>query len=115
MHTETTKSFIIGFLLSVALTFAAYYAVVNHLLTGTMLLAAIIILAFVQLAIQLIYFLHMGREAKPHWNLMAFLTTFSIILIVVLGSIWIMNHLHYNLMSPDEMNRYIMEKEAIYK
>ena len=47
MHTETTKSFIIGFLLSVALTFAAYYAVVNHLLTGTMLLAAIIILAFV--------------------------------------------------------------------
>ena len=115
MHAETTKSFIRGFLLSVGLTLAAYFAVVNHLLSGVLLIIFIVTLAFAQLVVQLLFFLHMGRESKPHWNLMAFLVTFSVILIVILASIWIMNHLHYNLMSPEEMNRYIMEKEAIQK
>ena len=112
---ETTKSFVVGFILSIVLTLAAYFAVVNKVFSGTELVTFIIVLAFAQLAVQLLWFLHMGREPKPRWNLQVFLAAFSIILVVVVASIWIMQHLHYNLMTPDEMNHHAMEEEAIQK
>jgi len=113
--TETSRSFVVGLLLSLVLTFAAYYAVVYHVFGTTELTIFIIVLAFVQLAVQLYYFLHMGREPKPRWNLYVFLSTFSVILFIVVASIWIMHHLHYNLMSPSEMMEYTLEKEALDK
>jgi cytochrome o ubiquinol oxidase operon protein cyoD len=115
MHSNATlKSYITGFILSIALTLAAYFAVANHLLTGTTVIAFILGLAMIQLVVQLLFFLHMGQEKKPRWNLLFFLSFISIIAIVVIASLWIMAHLNYN-MSPDQVTKKAMQEEGFHK
>ncbi len=108
----SVRPYIIGFILSVVLTFAAYLLVANQILTGWGLAYAIIGLALVQLAVQLIYFLHIGRESEPRWNLLLFDFTLIIVVIVVIGSLWIMNNLHYN-MTPQEVEQELIQEEGI--
>ena len=113
---NTFKSYVIGFVSSVVLTLLAYFLVDLHVrsshewISHPVLIFVIIGLALVQLLIQLIFFLHLGQESKPRWNLFVFLSTFSIILILVVGSLWIMNHLNYNMMSAD-VNTYMLNQE----
>jgi len=108
------KGYLIGFLLSLVLTLAAYFVVTNHVLTGGLLIGAIIALAFIQLTVQLIFFLHLASGRSSLANVNIFLTTMSIIFIIVVGSLWIMNHLNYN-MTPDQMNNFVQSQEAIQK
>ncbi len=101
-------SYVIGFISSIALTLIAYYLVVNHILQGWQLIGAIIGLAVIQLLVQLFCFLHLGRESKPRWNLFVLLFAALIVLIVVIGSLWIMNNLNYRMMSsPTAINQYL--------
>lgn len=110
----TTQSYVIGFLLSLVFTAIPYYLVVNKNVTGTMLLSTILGFAVLQMFIQIFFFLHLGRGPKPWYNVVFFFGTAGTILVVVLGSIFIMNNLHYN-MTPDETATYLAEQEAIYQ
>ena len=101
-------SYCIGFLLSIVLTLAAYFLVVNELLQGGLLVAGLAILAIVQLLVQLIFFLHLGRESGRRWNLMMFLSMLLIVIIVVAGSLWIMHNLDYHMMPAEEMEQHMM-------
>lgn len=109
---DSIKSYAIGFVLSMALTLTAYFTVVYKILNGGILIFAIIGLAFIQLVVQLIFFLHLADEKNPRWNLAVFLSTISIVLILVLGSLWIMGNLNYNMM-PSDMEMYILHDEGI--
>jgi cytochrome o ubiquinol oxidase operon protein cyoD len=111
-YKSTIRSYITGFGVSIILTLAAYAIVTQHLFTNLIVLYSIIILAVIQLVVQLFFFLHLGQESKPRWHLVFFLSTIGIILIVVIGSIWIMNHLNYN-MTPKEMNQYIQSQDGM--
>lgn len=63
------------------------------------------ILAFGQFVVQLVYFLHLGTEQKPRWKLLVFWFMIVVVLIVVVGSLWIMYNLNYNMiMPPENMN-----------
>ncbi|HSH55267.1 MAG TPA: cytochrome o ubiquinol oxidase subunit IV [Candidatus Limnocylindrales bacterium] len=110
----TMRSYIVGFILSLVFTAIPYYLVVSQAITGTVLLAAILAFAFLQMAVQLFFFLHLGRGPKPLYNVGFFLGTFGAILVVVVGSIYIMSHLHYN-MSPDEKSVKLAEDEGIHQ
>ncbi len=110
----TTTSYIIGFLASLLLTANAYYLVVSKSFSPTMLLATILGLAVLQMAIQIFFFLHLGRGPKPLYNVTFFVSTIGIILVVVLGSIFIMNNLHYN-MTPTEVTTKLAQDESIYQ
>lgn len=93
------KSYIIGFILSIILTLIPYWLVVNHWSPKReVTIIAIMVFAVLQLLIQLVFFLHLGSESKPRWNLMAFLFTILVVAILVVGSIWIMYNLDYNMM-----------------
>jgi cytochrome o ubiquinol oxidase operon protein cyoD len=106
------RSYLVGFVMSVALTLAAYLVVVNHSFTQNGLIGAIITLAFIQCIVQLVLFLHIGSETRPRWKLFIFFTTVIGIGILVGGSIWIMNHLNYN-MTPQDMSSYLLKDEGI--
>jgi cytochrome o ubiquinol oxidase operon protein cyoD len=110
----TTRSYIIGFLLSLIFTAIPYYLVVSKAISGTLLLTVILVIAVLQMIIQIIFFLHLGREPKPLYNVLFFIATVGTILLVVVGSIWIMNHLNYN-MAPTEASKKLIEKEGIYQ
>lgn len=110
-------AYITGFVLSIVLTLAAYFLIVNHWLLGLGALLFVAVLAILQLLVQLLFFLHLGEERGPRWNLMTFLFAGMVVVIVVIGSLWIMYNLNYNMthdMTPDEIDQSIIEDEGIY-
>lgn len=108
----SSRPYILGFVLSLILTVGSYFLVSEHVFSNAVLVPVLISLALIQLGVQLFCFLHLGQEKKPRWNLIFFVTTVGIIFIVVVGSIWIMHHLNYN-MTPRGMDSYIMQDEGV--
>lgn len=94
----TLKSYIIGFLLSLILTIIPFVVVTQHLFTNNVIAITITIAAVLQLFVQLVFFLHLSTESKPRWNSIAFAFTTLIVAILVIGSLWIMYNLNYNMM-----------------
>ena len=113
-------TYIIGFLLSLILTLVAYILVEVHInaihdvISHQVLLTSVLVIAFVQLAVQLLFFLHLNKESKPYWNTIFFTATFGGVLLVVVASLWIMYHLNYN-MTPQDMDHVIRIEEGIHK
>ena len=95
---KSIKPLMIGFLLSIFLTFFAYFIVVQHIAGGLSLLFIILGLAIVQALAQCVFFFQIGTEGKPQWSLISFIFTVIVLVIVIGGSIWIMYNLDYNMM-----------------
>lgn len=115
-HTEapipshaTVASYVTGFLLAISSTMLAYLLAVRHILAGNALVAALLGLAMLQFIAQLYFFLHIGAETKPRWRLVMLLMAIGVIVIVVIGSIWIMYNLSYR-MTPDQINTYLKQE-----
>lgn len=107
----TITTYIVGFVGSLLLTMAAYFVVTTDVLRNGAAVAIIIGLAVMQLIVQLVFFLHLGREKQPRWNQVAFVFMAIMVSIIVGGSLWIMNNLNYNMMmSPQEMDQYMIEQ-----
>ncbi len=93
------KGYMIGFLLSVVLTAIPFWLVMGDVLPSKQLTTVLILgFALVQVLVHMVYFLHMNSKSDEGWNLTAFIFTVIIIAIVVVGSIWIMWNLNYNMM-----------------
>ena len=110
-----TKSYTLGFIVALILTNAAFVIVQSNSIDGWMLVAALAGLAIIQLWVQLHFFLHLGRESKPRWNLLMFLFAVIVVVILVFGSLWIMNNLGYHGMPATSSDAEIMQEEGIYK
>ena len=91
------KSYIIGFLLAIALTVVPFGLVMTHAALGTPLIIAVFALA--QIGVHIVYFLHVNRSAEQRWNLMALVFTAIVVCIILGGSIWIMHNLYINMMA----------------
>ncbi len=100
MHRSLAARFI-GFIGSLILTLMAFLLVVRpdffHLDLGKDLLI-LLILAVLQTIVQSICFLNVWGEKGPRWNLLIYISTILIVLIIVVFTIWVMNHLNYNMM-----------------
>ena len=115
-HRKSSASYhayVTGFVLSVLITLTAYVFVVNGLWSNEVLTYIIMALAVVQLVVQLVFFLHLGKGSA--WKLVTLLFALLVVLIVVIGSLWIMYNLDYNMMhmSPEQMHQYMEENEGI--
>jgi cytochrome o ubiquinol oxidase operon protein cyoD len=109
----TVITYVAGFVLSVVLTLVAYVLVVNQAIPNRdLLIGAVIGLAVVQFIVQMVFFLHLGREQRPRWNLVVFSFMVVVLFILVLGTLWIMNSLDYNMTPPEELERSIIEDEG---
>ena len=115
----TLRAYVAGFILSLFLTLAAYILASMHIssdhsiISHEILIPAVLGLAFVQLVVQLFFFLHLGGRSGSRWKLGMFIATFSFVLIVVGGSIWIMNHLNYN-MTPAQIDQYMQDQQGAF-
>ena len=94
-----------GTLLSLSLLLAAYFLVLGRVLDSGALSAIVFALAILQGTIQLIYMMHVGLESKPYWNVMTFFFLLVLCIVVIGGSIWIMNNLDYNVMPDMHMGK----------
>lgn len=98
------KPSFLGFVLSLVLTFAAYRITSQHHLHNSVLIWTVLGLGALQMFLQLIFFLHLGLESKPHWNSISFLFMVLVIVVVIGGSLWIMSNLNYYLMPEMKMS-----------
>ena len=90
----------IGFIISAILITSLYWIVAQRSLNKDCLAVCIILIGCMSALIQLIFFLHLGLEESPRWNLLMFIFGILLIAILIGGSIWIMRNLNYNVM-PD--------------
>ena len=115
-HHRTTRSrvmtYIVGYILSVFLTLAAYLLVKQGIASQNILIGLIVGLAMVQVLVQLLFFLHLGSETKPRWRLFVFLFMLVVISILVFGSLWIMSNLNYR-MTPQQIKNYTSNQDAL--
>lgn len=103
-----------AYVMAAGLTFFAFSIVQGNLLDGTALAAVLLVAAAAQLYIQSRYFLHLDDTAeRPRWRLASYVFTWFTLLIVVVGSIWIMFNLNYNMMMDStEMTDYMLEQSG---
>jgi len=113
----TLGLYISGFLLSLLFTLTAFGLVEEHVHSGhtvfshQFLIGATVVLALAQFFAQIYFFLHLGRETKPRWKLLVLFFMVLVVLIVVIGSIWIMYNLNYR-MTPDQINQYMINQNG---
>lgn len=108
----TVQLYTIGFVGSLFLTITAYLLVVHHMFSRHLLIAVVALLAIVQFVVQLLYFLHLGRESKPRWKLGVFFFMLLVVILVVFGSLWIMSNLNYR-MTPAQVNQYLNNQNGL--
>lgn len=93
------KSYIIGFILTIALVIVSYLVTVNHWLVGSSLFFCLSILVVVQIIVQICSFLRLNDEKSDNgWSSLSFLFTLLIIAIIVIGNLWILYNLNINMM-----------------
>lgn len=110
---SSTARYVLGFLGSLVCTFAAYWVVVAHPMAHTVALGALIVLALVQLFIQLALFLHLGDRGNT-LNKLALALTLIIVGIVVVGSLWIMYNLNARMMpTTTQMMQYNQSQDGL--
>ena len=98
------RSYVTGFVLSVILTLIPYVIVVNHMFGKQGLVLAVILFGVTQLIAQVIFFLHLSKKSKPQWNIIVFVFTVLIVAILVVGSLWVMYNLNYNMTDVSPFN-----------
>ena len=108
-------SYGLGYIFSIILTLAAYLLVVNKLATGSFLISAVIVLAIVQLVVQLKYFLHIGFNSQSRSSLFIFFFMLLVVFILVGGTLWIMKNLNHSMQSPSQTDSFIIKDEGVAK
>lgn len=103
-------SYVLGFALSVTFTLIAYFGITENWFSGEAVLA-LLVLAVLQFVVQLFFFLHVGRETRPRWKLFTLFLAIVVVLIVVLGSIWVMYSLNYR-MTSDRVEQYLKTQDG---
>ncbi len=96
---SSVKSYMSGFILSVILTGIPFWMVMSGESSQGMTLSVVVACAVIQVVVHLIYFLHLDTKSEGGWNMVAIVFSAVIILIVVVGSLWIMWNLNYNMMA----------------
>jgi cytochrome o ubiquinol oxidase operon protein cyoD len=91
-------SYITGLVLAVALTAVPFWMVMGGSMSVPTALVGVAAAAVVQILVHLVFFLHMNGSSGQRWNIVAFLFAVLMVVILVGGSFWIMNHLNHNMM-----------------
>jgi len=102
----TLKGYLTGFILSVILTAIPFWLVMDDVFADQRV-TAFVIMAFaaVQIVVHMIYFLHMNTRSEGGWTMLALIFTIVMVVIVLVGSLWVMYHLNINMMpmAPHDM------------
>lgn len=114
-HNEPHLSYgkyVAGFLGSVALTVCAYLLATHLSVNRNVLAALLAALAISQFILQMFLFLHIGDERGPRLRMAAAGLMLAVVIILIAGSIWIMNNLNYR-MTPQQVNQYMQSQDTL--
>ena len=95
----SVKSYAIGFILSVILTLIPFGLVMYPSLPKSITLWIVLAFAVIQVLVHLVYFLHLDRSQAQRNNVIAFVFTAIVIVLLVGLSLWIMFSIHTYMMA----------------
>jgi cytochrome o ubiquinol oxidase operon protein cyoD len=91
-------SYTAGLGLAILATIVSFVVSQTHLLWPPGIPAGLIVLAFAQIGVHLVFFLHLGSAPDNTNNILALAFGVLIVFLVITGSIWIIANLHDNMM-----------------
>src|SRR5262249_46313804 len=96
--TASYLSYTVGLGLAIVATIASFVASQTILLWPPGIPLGLIVLAFAQIGVHLVFFLHLGSGSDSTNNILALAFGVLIVFLVIIGSIWIINNLNSNMM-----------------
>ena len=111
-------SYVMGFILSLVCTVLAYMLATSPVLLFTfsipIAISLIVILAVVQLVVQLSFFLHLSARTASRDRYLIFCATMFIVAVLFTGSVWIMQTLNQRMMpSETQMDIYMKSQSGL--
>ncbi|HWU78245.1 MAG TPA: cytochrome o ubiquinol oxidase subunit IV [Rhodanobacter sp.] len=101
MHSShgSLRGYLTGFVLAAILTVIPFWLVMDHVIASTQATIIIVLgLAAAQIVVHMIYFLHLDTRSENGWNMLAFIFTIVLVVIVLGASIWVMYNENANMM-----------------
>ncbi|MEM1161685.1 MAG: cytochrome o ubiquinol oxidase subunit IV [Pseudomonadota bacterium] len=98
------RSYLVGFVLAVILTVIPFWIVMAEVqISLGWALFVIFSLGAIQILVHVHYFLHVTLGAEDGWQAMSMIFTAVVLVIILAGSIWVMLHLHENMMPAHDL------------
>jgi len=100
-HEEPTANYLsytAGLVLAILLTITSFVVAQTNLLWPPGIPVGLMVLAFAQIGVHLVFFLHLGSGPDHTNNLLALAFGILAVFLVIAGSIWIIANLNWNMM-----------------
>lgn len=98
-HGGSLRSYLTGFVLAAILTVIPFWLVMDQVIDSrAATIAIVLILAVAQLAVHIVYFLHLDTRSEGGWNMLAFIFSIVLVVIVLGASIWALYNENMNMM-----------------
>jgi cytochrome o ubiquinol oxidase subunit IV len=96
--TANFLSYTVGLGLAILLTIASFVVAQTNLLWASGIPVGLVVLAFAQIGVHLVFFLHIGTGPDNTNNILALAFGLLIVFLIIAGSIWIITNLDANTM-----------------
>jgi cytochrome o ubiquinol oxidase subunit IV len=96
--TASYLSYTVGLALAIVATIASFVVSQTYLLWAPGIPVGLIVLAFAQIGVHLVFFLQLGSGPDHTNNILALAFGVLIVFLVIAGSVWIMVNLSSNMM-----------------
>ena len=105
-----TLAYVIGLALALLLTGVSFWVASTSAIWGPGVAVGLVVLAIAQMGVHLVFFLHITTGPDNTNNVLALAFGVMIVLLVMIGTIWIMYHLAANMGPSPEMTNMMLQK-----
>ena len=95
--------YVVGLGLATLITVVAFFIAQTTLVWGPSIPIALFVLAVAQMGVHLVFFLHITSGPDNTNNVLALAFGVLIVMLLIVGSLWIMDHLNHNMMPMDKI------------
>ena len=99
---EAVGSYLIGLGLATLLTAVSFFVAGTTLVWAPSIPVALVVLAIAQMGVHLVFFLHITTGPDNTNNVMALAFGVLIVLVLMVGTIWVMTTMTHNMMPMDQ-------------
>jgi cytochrome o ubiquinol oxidase subunit IV len=99
---EGVLGYLVGLALAILLTAVSFFIAGTNLVWGPSIPLALVVLAIAQIGVHLVFFIHITTGPDNTNNVLALAFGVLIVMLIIVGSLWIMTNLHNN-MTPMQM------------
>ena len=105
-----TLSYVVGLGFALILTGISFWVASTSALWGPGVAVGLVVLAIAQMGVHLVFFLHITSGPDNTNNVLALAFGVLIVFLVMIGTIWIMAHMNYNMTPGPEITNLQMQR-----